>query len=186
MDQTELQQVADATNSVSEDIQFDPNKKTFFLSNKFRSIRNKIFIVVGLSPVYKKIATKIKHGGDAGYEPLIRELKEVLKGNKELDMGTAELTAYMLKNIMEDGTNAALGIRGISDELSRLIEEKLKKDYKNGKELNQKYLQLKELCDNVTIGAKNVSHVLGFLSIGSKICNKLGKIKRFIKKTLSI
>lgn len=176
----------DINNNSNGNITFDPNKKKFVLGEVFRGIRNSIFIVAGAAPVFKKVVTKIK-GGDTGYENFANEIKNIITGQKKLDNETLEYTVQTLKELVDDGGNACFAIRGISDELAQIIELKLQRDYKNGKGVDQKQVQLKAMLDNITTVTKHTSRVLKLIKWANFAIDKFANpIKRWLKNKFAV
>ena len=181
--ETELAQRAQAFNQQTNgDVQFDPKKKQFFLGKTFRHIRNSIEICVGLLPLFKKITIALK-GGNTELTTLTNEVISVLKGQKKFDAETMYLSLDAAKNLLADSWGAAIGIRGVTDELSMLIENKLRKDYKKTGAVNQDKAKLKALLDQVSEGSKHVASVTSFfkmMTIGTKVFG--GPIQRWMNK----
>ena len=80
-------------------------------------------------PLFKKIVIALK-GGNTELTTLTNEVISVLKGQKKFDAETMYLSLDSAKTLLADSWGAAIGIRGVTDELSMLIENKLRKEYK--------------------------------------------------------
>ena len=185
--ETELAQRAQAFNQQTNgDITFDPKKKQFFLGKAFRHIRNSIEICIGLLPLFKKIIIALK-GGNTEISALTNEVISVIKGQKKFDAETMYMSLDTVKNLLADSWGAAIGIRGVTDELSLLIENKLRKEYQKTGTVNQDKAKLKALLDQVSLGSKHVASVTSFfkiMSIGSKVFG--GPLERFARKHLDV
>ena len=185
--ETELAQRAQAFNQQTNgDITFDPKKKQFFLGKAFRHIRNSIEICIGLLPLFKKIIIALK-GGNTEISALTNEVISVIKGQKKFDAETMYMSLDTVKNLLADSWGAAIGIRGVTDELSLLIENKLRKEYQKTGTVNQDKAKLKALLDQVSLGSKHVASVTSFfkiMSIGSKVFG--GPLERFARKHLGV
>ena len=181
--ETELAQRAQAFNQQTNgDVTFDPKKKQFFLGKAFRHIRNSIEICIGLLPLFKKIVIALK-GGNTEITTLTNEVISVLKGQKKFDAETMYLSLDTVTNLLADSWGAAIGIRGVTDELSMLIEGKLRKDYKKKGVVDQDKVKLKALLDQVSEGSKHVASVTSFfkiMSIGTKVF--AGPLQRWMNK----
>lgn len=181
--ETELAQRAQAFNQQTNgDVTFDPKKKQFFLGKAFRHIRNSIEICIGLLPLFKKIVIALK-GGNTEITALTNEVISVLKGQKKFDAETMYLSLDTVTNLLADSWGAAIGIRGVTDELSMLIEGKLRKDYKKKGVVDQDKVKLKALLDQVSEGSKHVASVTSFfkiMSIGTKVF--AGPLQRWMNK----
>lgn len=185
--ETELAQRSQAFNQQTNgEVKFDPKKKQFFLGRMFRHIKNSVLIVIGLVPLFKK-ALILLNGGKSEYSTIVNELKEVIKGNKKLDSETAYLSIEAAIKLAGDGWGAAAGIRGVTDELSMIIEKRLRKKYKKGQPITGDDLKLKELLDQISEGSKHIASVTSFckiMAIGTKVF--AGPIKRWHDKHVKV
>lgn len=181
--ETELAQRAQAFNQQTNgDVTFDPKKKQFFLGKAFRHIRNSIEICIGLLPLFRKIVIALK-GGNTEVTALTNEVISILKGQKKFDAETMYMSLDTVTSLLADSWGAAIGIRGVTDELSMLIEGKLRKDYKKNGVADQDKVKLKALLDQVSEGSKHVASVTSFfkiMSIGTKVF--AGPLQRWMNK----
>lgn len=182
MNQNQLNDAANSLKETTEDnLGFDPTKKEFVLKRGLKHIRNVIFIVTGLCPVFKKILTRLK-GGETSYDVWAKELAEVLKGNKSLDGASFYLTVDALRDAAKDGYKASMGIRGLSSEISMMLEKKMREDFADGKNI-EKQAEAKKVLDSISKGAKHVQHLTFCWNIIMKGLDLFGgKLYRKFKK----
>ena len=182
MNQNQLNEAANSLNETTEDnLGFDPNKKEFVLKRGLKHIRNVIFIVTGLGPVLKKILIRLK-GGETSYDTMAKDLFEVLKGNKSLDGESFYKTVDGLRDLAKDGYKASMGIRGLSSEVSMMLEKKMREDFTNGKNI-EKQAEAKKVLDGISKGAKHVQHLTFCWNIIMKGLDLFGgKLYRKFKK----
>lgn len=182
MNQNQLNEAATSLNEATEDnLGFDPNKKEFVLKRGLKHIRNVIFIVTGLGPVLKKILIRLK-GGETSYDTMAKDLFDVLKGNKSLDGESFYKTVDGLRDLAKDGYKASMGIRGLSSEVSMMLEKKMREDFANGKNI-EKQAEAKKVLDGISQGAKHVQHLTfcwGIIMKGLDLFG--GKLYRKFKK----
>lgn len=182
MNQNQLNEAANSLKETTEDnLGFDPTKKEFVLKRGLKHIRNVIFIVAGLCPVFKKILTRLK-GGETSYDVWAKELADVLKGNKSLDGASFYLTVDALRDAAKDGYKASMGIRGLSSEISMMLEKKMREDFADGKNI-EKQAEAKKVLDSISKGAKHVQHLTFCWNIIMKGLDLFGgKLYRKFKK----
>jgi hypothetical protein len=172
-DQNQLAEAANAVNKTTEDnLGFDPNKKEFVLKRGLKHIRNWIFIVTGLKPIFNKLILKIK-GGETQYDAMAKELYDVLKGNKSIDSESFYASIDTLNELYSDGYKASMGIRGLTSELSMLLEKKMREDFADGKNV-EKQASAKKLLDNISKSSKHVMSLTFALGMISKAAYVFG------------
>ncbi len=138
---------------------FDPNKKEFVLKRGLKHLRNTVFILVGIRPIFNKFIMRLK-GGETQYDAMVKELTDVLEGNKSVDSETFYASVDTLHELCSDGFKASMGLRGLTSELSMLLENKMRKDFENGKNV-EKQAEAKKLLDEISGTSK---HVMVFTS----------------------
>lgn len=172
-DQNQLAEAANAVKTTTEDnLGFDPNKKEFVLKRGLKHIRNWIFIVAGLKPIFNKLILKIK-GGETQYDAMAKELYDVLKGNKSIDSESFYVSIDTLNALYNDGYKASMGIRGLTSELSMLLEKKMREDFADGKNV-EKQASAKKLLDNISKSSKHVMSLTFALGMISKAAYVFG------------
>lgn len=172
-DQNQLAEAANAVKTTTEDnLGFDPNKKEFVLKRGLKHIRNWIFIVAGLKPIFNKLILKIK-GGETQYDAMAKELYDVLKGNKSIDSESFYVSIDTLNELYSDGYKASMGIRGLTSELSMLLEKKMREDFADGKNV-EKQASAKKLLDNISKSSKHVMSLTFALGMISKAAYVFG------------
>ena len=182
MNQNQLNEASNSLKETTEDnLGFDPTKKEFVLKRGLKHIRNVIFIVTGLAPVLRKILIRLK-GGETSYDTMAKDLFEVLKGNKSLDGESFYKTVDGLRDLAKDGYKASMGIRGLSSEVSMMLEKKMREDFADGKNI-EKQAEAKKVLDGISKGAKHVQHLTfcwGIIMKGLDLFG--GKLYRKFKK----
>lgn len=167
-DETKLATVASTVNETTEDnIGFDPKKKEFVLKRGLRHIRNYIYILTSFPELFKKFIIKLK-GGETPYDSMLNELKQVLTGKKSLDSESFYVSVDALHELYKDGYNASMGVRGLTSELSMLLEKKMRADFENGKNID-KQAKAKQFLDEVSGTSKIVMNVTFGLKMISKV-----------------
>lgn len=171
----ELEEASDEIKKKSNgEMSFDPEKKQFHFKNGLKHIRNYIQIGFGLSAALKKIVPKLE-GKDIDYDIFIRDIKAGLQGKGE-DNDTFYASMDMLKSLCNDAGAAALGVRGLSSEISMKLEKKMRKDFANGKDISQK-AKAKELLDTVSEASKSVVGMTMATRMIRNAVTILGRIK---------
>ena len=165
------------------ELQFNPKKKQFFLFRGFRHIRNYIRILIGIKPVFEKLRLGL-NGAKTPYGALAKEFKAILTGQKSLDEETGGLTASALLELANDGWNASIGVRGIVDELSMRMSKKMREDFENGKNIEDK-IHAKVIMDSIQDVAAKVTKVTLFGKIVGFLGKDLGGGSIFMRKLRS-
>lgn len=169
----ELQNIAkDVDKNTEGNLGFDPNKKEFVLKRGLKHIRNTIFIIVGLKPLFNKFIVKLK-GGETQYDSMAKELMDVIKGNKSLDSESFYMSVETLHELVSDGYNASMGIRGLASEISMLLEKKMREDFADGKNI-EKQAEAKNFLDSISKGSKHIMAATFGLKILSKALSIFG------------
>lgn len=172
-DSKKLQEIANGVSSATNDqVGFDPKKKEFVFKRGFKHFRNYIFILLSLPQLFRKFIIKLK-GGETQYDAMLKELKEVLKGNKELDAETYSVTIDTLHEMCRDGYKGLMGVRGITSEISMLLEKKMRSDFEKGKNI-EKQAAAKNFLDEISGVSKIVLRVTTGLNITSKALYHFG------------
>lgn len=171
--QQQLQTIANDVEQTSEnELGFDPNKKEFILKRGLRHIRNYIYILTGLKPLLNKLIIRIK-GGETQYDSMARELYDVLKGNKSLDSESFYVSIDTLREFMKDGNRVSKGLRGVTSELSMLLEKKMRADFAEGKNI-EKQAEAKKFLDQVSNTSKKVAGFTHAFNVLSKVLYRFG------------
>lgn len=164
------QQLASASGMVEkateDNLGFDPNKKEFFLKRGLKHLRNAIFIVASFPALFRKFIIKLK-GGETQYDAMVKELADVLRGKKDLNSETFYCSVDTLHELYTDGYKASMGVRGLTSELSMLLEKKMREDFENGKNV-EKQASAKKLLDEISNSSKHIMSVTFGLNIISK------------------
>ena len=164
------QQLASASGMVEkateDNLGFDPNKKEFILKRGLKHIRNAIFIVASFPALFRKFIIKLK-GGETQYDAMVKELADVLRGKKDLNSETFYCSVDTLHELYTDGYKASMGVRGLTSELSMLLEKKMREDFENGKNV-EKQASAKKLLDEISNSSKHIMSVTFGLNIISK------------------
>lgn len=164
------QQLASASGMVEkateDNLGFDPNKKEFVLKRGLKHIRNSIYIISSFPSLFSKFITRLK-GGETQYDAMVRELADVLRGKKELDSETFYCSIDTLHELYNDGYKASMGVRGLTSELSMLLEKKMREDFENGKNV-EKQASAKKLLDEISNSSKHIMNVTFGLNMLSK------------------
>lgn len=164
------QQLASASGMVEkateDNLGFDPNKKEFILKRGLKHIRNAIFIVASFPALFRKFIIKLK-GGETQYDAMVKELTDVLRGKKDLNSETFYCSVDTLHELYTDGYKASMGVRGLTSELSMLLEKKMREDFENGKNV-EKQASAKKLLDEISNSSKHIMSVTFGLNIISK------------------
>lgn len=160
------------TKTTEDNLGFDPNKKEFVLKRGLKHIRNSIYIMSSFPSLFRKFITKLK-GGETQYDAMVKELTDVLRGKKSLDSETFYCSVDTLHELYDDGYKASMGVRGLTSELSMLLEKKMRKDFENGKNV-EKQASAKKLLDEISNSSKHIMNVTFGLNIISKALHVFG------------
>jgi hypothetical protein len=164
------QQLASASGMVEkateDNLGFDPNKKEFVLKRGLKHIRNSIYIISSFPSLFSKFITRLK-GGETQYDAMVKELADVLRGKKDLDSETFYCSIDTLHELYNDGYKASMGVRGLTSELSMLLEKKMREDFENGKNV-EKQASAKKLLDEISNSSKHIMNVTFGLNMLSK------------------
>lgn len=176
-DAEELKNLATATVQATDgNVRFDPNKKEFKLGKQASIIWNRIWMIASTVKVFNRIKKEIDTP-NSPYKTFAGELKDILKGKKEVDEVTVSLTANAMKNGLFDISSGCLALKTISKELSYRLEKKCKAEYEKGMD-TQKTYEMKLLMDEISNTSKQVYK---FTWLG-KILNALFSDVSFSKK----
>lgn len=160
---------ADMKEVGEDEVDFDPEKKQFFLKKGFRHVKNYIRIVFGLIPFLKKMKTMLESKGQStSYATLAKEIRYILKGQKSVDKQTSYITLDMLKEMTDDCFDATRGVQGLMDEISMKIEDQMRSEYKKGNDY-QKYADMKAVVDGIRDGCEKVKFLCAIGKIGRRI-----------------
>jgi hypothetical protein len=165
------QQLSTVATSVEQEtegnIGFDPDKKEFILKKGFKHIRNAFFIISGLPSLFSKFIKRLK-GGETQYSMMAKELIAVVTRKKELDTDSLYCTLDTMHELYKDGYKASMAVRGLSSEVSMLLEKKMRKDFANGKNI-EKEAEAKKLLDEISKTSKHIMNATFGLKIISKV-----------------
>ena len=162
------QQLATAAKSVEQatedNIGFDPNKKEFVFKKGFKHVRNAFFIVAGLPDLFTKFIKRLK-GGETQYDMMAKELLAVVTRKKDLDSESLYCTIDTMHELYKDGYKASMAVRGLSSEVSMLLEKKMRADGATAKDL-----RLYQNLDYMTLMKAAITYANGIV-IGSPTVN---------------
>lgn len=179
------QQLATAAKSVEQatedNIGFDPNKKEFVFKKGFKHVRNAFFIISGLPDLFTKFIKRLK-GGETQYDMMAKELFAVVTRKKDLDSESLYCTIDTMHELYKDGYKASMAVRGLSSEVSMLLEKKMRADFANGKNI-EKEAEAKKLLDEISKTSKHIMTATFGLKILSKAMYLFGGplYRKFVK-----
>lgn len=181
----QLTYIANEVNKNGQDtIIFDPNNKRFNIGRKFKHVKNSIIILLLAPKIIRNIITQCR-SGNTDYKRLATELWSIIKRDKNADEETTAITLDALKSLLDDSWRASMAVAALSEEAGLLLENKMAKDFQNGKNID-KELEAKRLLDGLSTFSKHVSHVSLFGKIGKKIIDFFGQdVSRFVGSALS-
>jgi hypothetical protein len=155
---------------------FDKEKKTFTLGKKLSSAWNRIKLLSGIAASLGRLRQEIK-SPNTPYKKFADELKNIFKGNKEMDEVTISVGAEALKSALMDSTLSCGTIHAACKELSRILENKCIKDSNQGKD-TQKAQEIKELIDQIGEVSKTVGRVSLLGRIGNALFSDIALTKK--------
>lgn len=179
------QQLATAAKSVEQatedNLGFDPNKKEFVFKKGFKHVRNAFFIISGLPDLFTKFIKRLK-GGETQYDMMAKELFAVVTRKKDLDSESLYCTIDTMHELYKDGYKASMAVRGLSSEVSMLLEKKMRADFANGKNI-EKEAEAKKLLDEISKTSKHIMTATFGLKILSKAMYLFGGplYRKFVK-----
>lgn len=169
----QLTQIAKNVDSQTEGaVKFDPNKKEFKFGKKFCGMINKITLISSASTILVRIRQECK-SPNTPYKKFAEEIKALFNGDKETDETTLTLGLNALTKLLHDGCEAGYLVSSSTKELSNHLQNKIKKDYADGKNV-QKAMEAKELIDQIHEVSKTVANVTLFGRLGKKVIDVLG------------
>lgn len=155
---------------------FNKEKKTFTLGKKLSSAWNRIKLLSGIAASLGRLRQEIK-SPNTPYKKFADELKDIFKGNKEMDEVTISIGAEALKSALMDSTLSCGTIHAACKELSRILENKCIKDSNQGKD-TQKAQEIKELIDQIGEVSKTVGRVSLLGRIGNALFSDIALTKK--------
>lgn len=155
---------------------FNKEKKTFTLGKKLSSAWNRIKLLSGIAASLGRLRQEIK-SPNTPYKKFADELKNIFKGNKEMDEVTISVGAEALKSALMDSTLSCGTIHAACKELSRILENKCIKDSNQGKD-TQKAQEIKELIDQIGEVSKTVGRVSLLGRIGNALFSDIALTKK--------
>ena len=173
-DESQLTQLAKQSNEASNgSINFDPKTKKFVFGEKFKHTKNRL-IMLGLFPA---VITKIRRAcksKNVPYKSLANDIKDIFLKNKPVDGETVAYTLDSLKEMLDDSFTVSLALKASCEEVSSLLENQMRKDLANGKDI-EKSKAAKELIDQIGKISGVVTSVTGFTAISRKVLKLFGR-----------
>lgn len=156
---------------------YKPEKKVFVLDKIFHHIRNSVEIIIGFSPLIAK-AIQALRGKNEDFNNITNEIKRVLFGKTDKPEGVSYITIDTFRSLMNDGWGVALGIRGMTDELAMLIDNKINSEYKTSGTIDPNKVTLRNTLRSISQGTKNASNELKTSEMRFENRVNSGKIKQ--------
>lgn len=175
-DEEDLNAAADEVKKITEgNMEFDPKTKKFSIIGKFRNYQKKIRTVKKTKKIFTRIKNEAKNE-NTDYKALASEIASVLKGDKSLDAVTTAITLEALNTALDDAAMASDGIGDLSQEVSAILDKKIKDELAKGDKADKNKLDsLKLLSDQISAVASDVHGMAKFGKFGKGVIDFFGQ-----------